>query len=1090
MTEILLQEQPDVCLLTETQLRSNINEQINGYTLYNRKREEKLGGGVAILIRNDKKHCIACHISDRNIECIWISVRKSASPPFFIGTYYGKQETRTTTLEIEREMQLLKEEIMEMSNEGEILLIMDGNAKIGLLNEPISRNGRYLLQVIDETNLKVMNKSDKCIGKITRKNTKNDNEYSAIDFVLASENTETWIKDIKIDEDGLLKVKGKNETDHNSILVNVNIKGIDKLKPTTITNWNIKAGPDKWKKYEEQISMITPKATQIITDTNIDLKKRYKKWYSLLEDTARKTLGKTTRKAVKKVHESSNLKTLNKEKKALKKQIENERSLEEKTKQIEKYRRLQDKTRGEIHTEKAKIVQRKFENIIEDGSNNALWKEKKSLSRNPVLENAIIKDKDGIRQYNPADIKRHTANYYETLYKNKFFRFHPYHQEVKEKIQSFLQINEYDHADYNQLPTIEEVHQIIQEKKNGKSTTDIKNEMLKRPSETMTMFIYPLITTIWNEEVIPNEWNKGHITSLWKGKGDKEKLENHRGITTSSAIGTIIESLIDKRIASKVKFTQAQGGGKKKVSTFDHLFLTRGIIDIAIKQKRPVFLTFYDVSKAYDNANNEDMLTVLWERGLQGKSWRILHNLSKDLSAQVKTRFGPTQEFQMEIGGRQGSRLTGRMFSKMMDVLAEECQTDGVGINLSDNLTIASLLWVDDVLSLAEGVNDQKVMLERVDTFATKHKLKWGQSKCNIMRVGTHPNKPSNTTWTLGTMPIEETKSYKYLGDILSSNGKNKENIEARKKKTQFTTVNINSFGATEVLRKIETRILLELHDKITLPGLLTNAESWSLLKGEMDNMESIEIQALKHLFDLPIHIPTPAVMFSFGTIFTRYRIEKKRLIYLHKILKRRDTNWTNMMLQILTTLKIGWAKTIIQSLNDLNLPTDFQKIRCYSVNQWKIMVEQQIEIKNTQLLLEKCYKKENGVKQRKTKTAHIIDQITKEDYTRGLRNEYKACNRQETKTIMIARFRMLECGANFKGTMNEMCRQCKTIDDENHRLNYCKVYRSINLYDRTPKIAFEDVYSSDVQTMKQMIPHIERVWNIRNANGKMNHPY
>ena len=975
-----------------------------------------------------------------------------------------------------------------MHNDGELLLIMDGNAKIGLLNEPISRNGKYLLQVIEETNLKIINKSNKCKGEITRRNTKKSDEYSAIDFVLATENVEPMIKSMTIDEDGIFKVKGKNETDHNSILVNLCVTQIEKLKPRKITNWNIRAGPDKWKKYEEHLKTNTQKATQIITNANIDLKERYKKWYALLENTARMTIGKTTRKDVKKTIKSSTLNALNQEKKAIKKRIEMEKSIEEKKKHIVLYKNLQEKAREEIHNEKVKMVQRKFEKMIEDGSNNALWKEKKTLSRNPVLENLVIKDKDGTRQYNPTDIKVHTANYYETLYKNKFFKPHPYHLETEENIKSYLQINTHDQDSYNVIPTFEEVHQIIQEKKNGKSTTDVKNEMLKRPGETMTNFLYPLITTIWDEEVIPNEWNKGEITSLWKGKGDKEKLENHRGITTSSAIGTIIESLIDKRIASNIKFTQAQGGGKKKVSTFDHLFLTRGIIDIAIKQKRPVFLTFYDVAKAYDNANNNDMLRILWERGLKGKSWRILHNLSKDLTAQVKTRHGPTREFQMEIGGRQGSRLTGRMFSKMMDVLAEECLNDGVGINLSSELTIATLLWVDDVLSLAEGEYEQKEMLKRVDIFATKHKLKWGQSKCNVMRVGSHPPISQNNTWTLGTMPIEETKTYKYLGDIISSNGKNKENIEARHKKTQITTVKINSFGATNVLRKIKTKVLLELHDKITLPGLLTNAESWSLLKGETDKIEMIEIQALKHLFDLPVHMPTPAIIFSFGTIMTRYRIQKKRLIYLHKLLKRRDTNWTRMMLEILTSLKIGWAKTITQSLHDLNLPTDYQTIRTYSINHWKTIVHQNIEVMNTKTLLEQCYKKENGEKRRKTKTAHIVDQILHQDYTRGLRMEYNTCNRQETKTIMIARFHMLECGVNYKGTMNEICKHCRILDDENHRLNNCKMYRSTNLYDEAQKVSFNDIYSPDISVIKQLIPHIERVWNTRNANGSMNH--
>ena len=64
----------------------------------------------------------------------------------------------------------------------------------------------------------------------------------------------------------------------------------------------------------------------------------------------------------------------------------------------------------------------------------------------------------------------------------------------------------------------------------------------------MVNFLLPMIHTIWKEEKVPKCWNKGKITSLWKGKGDKEDLRNHRGITTSSAIGTIVDSLIDNRI--------------------------------------------------------------------------------------------------------------------------------------------------------------------------------------------------------------------------------------------------------------------------------------------------------------------------------------------------------------------------------------------------------------------------------------------------------------------------------------------------------------------------------------------------------------
>ena len=97
--------------------------------------------------------------------------------------------------------------------------------------------------------------------------------------------------------------------------------------------------------------------------------------------------------------------------------------------------------------------------------------------------------------------------------------------------------------------------------------------------------------------------------------------------------------MIDKRIESTVPFTQAQEVGKRGASTCDLLFLMRAIIDISKKQKRATFLTFYDVSKAYDNVDNSDMMNIMWEKGLRGKSWRILQNLNKDLKAVIKTKF-------------------------------------------------------------------------------------------------------------------------------------------------------------------------------------------------------------------------------------------------------------------------------------------------------------------------------------------------------------------------------------------------------------------------------------------------------------------
>ena len=553
-------------------------------------------------------------------------------------------------------------------------------------------------------------------------------------------------------------------------------------------------------------------------------------------------------------------------------------------------------------------------------------------------------------------------------------------------------------------------------------------------------------------------------------------------------------------------------GGKKGASTCDHLLILRAIIDISIHQKRTTFLTFYDVSKAYDHIDNEDLLVVMWEKGLRGKTWRILRNLCIDLTASIKTRFGHTRDIQMEIGGKQGSRLTGRMFAKLMDLLEDDFKVANEGFKLTatpspksttiasataaqqkpiasietnpETLCIATLLWVDDVVTCAEGVESQMNTLNKVNNFAEKHKLTWGKEKCNVMRVGKHQGEKKE--WDLGEMKIDETTKYKYLGDTITHDGKNTENLKSRKVKLQATTIHINTIATSEILNKIETSVLLELHEKISIPILLSNSESWCLNKGDQSELETIEIQTLKSLFDLPVHTPTAAVIYSFGTLYTKIRVDQKQIMYLHKVLNRNDNHWTKKTLVILNNMKIGWSENIRKILESYELPTDYGTIKNISRNEWKRTVTTAIEKMNKERLKSDCHKQENGVTKVKTKTATVLERITNQEYTRKPQAELLQTTKHENKTLIISRYGMLECGRNYGGTIKKICEKCNVIDDENHRLNNCIKWRKTNLYDESDKIDFNLIYSNNIDELRSIILKIEKIWNTGNAHGTM----
>ena len=148
--------------------------------------------------------------------------------------------------------------------------------------------------------------------------------------------------------------------------------------------------------------------------------------------------------------------------------------------------------------------------------------------------------------------------------------------------------------------------------------------------------------------------------------------------------------------------------------------------------------------------------------------------------------------------------------------------------------------------------------------------------------------------------------------------------------------------------------------------------------------------------------------------------------------------------------------------------------------------MKDKVEVKNKGRLYDDCHKTVDGIQVAKTKTARIPNNLLSDAYTRKPCDEILLCTKQETKTIIIARFGMLDCGRNFKGSNSATCNKCGVVDDEEHRLNHCIKYRSINYYDHEEKLPFENIFSTDVEVLRNIIPRIQNVWDTYCAHGTM----
>ena len=285
-----------------------------------------------------------------------------------------------------------------------------------------------------------------------------------------------------------------------------------------------------------------------------------------------------------------------------------------------------------------------------------------------------------------------------------------------------------------------------------------------------------------------------------------------------------------------------------------------------------------------------------------------------------------------------------------MDIMAEDAICDErLGVNIG-NLKMSVLEWVDDVVTFAIGDEQENQTLQFVNQFAVKHKLKWGQDKCNVMEIGNGRYK--QVKWKLGDLEIDSCDKYKYLGDIIMRNGDNHKNIEDRQSRVMATTRKILALGGNEIFKNMNLKALLKMHNSCTIATLLTNCETWVLNQSEKTKLERIELWALKEILDLPKTTPTPAIWYVTGHLMTSILIDKRQMLYLKTLLDRPTEDWTRIMLDCLNRENIGWVKNMRKTLENYEIDKDFDEIKDLSYRDWKKLVTEVTERKHKEKLL------------------------------------------------------------------------------------------------------------------------------------------
>ena len=199
---------------------------------------------------------------------------------------------------------------------------------------------------------------------------------------------------------------------------------------------------------------------------------------------------------------------------------------------------------------------------------------------------------------------------------------------------------------------------------------------------------------------------------------------------------------------------------------------------------------------------------------------------------------------------------------------------------------------------------------------------------------------------------LEKVDKEKYLGDVISVDGRNTKNIAARKAKAVGIVHSIMSILQDICFGPFHFEVAVMLRDSLFINSVLVNSEAWyGLTENEVTELEKEDEQLLRKVLEAPSKTPKCMLYLETGCKPLRFVIMKRQMMFFHYILKEDKNSLIRRFFdaQLKNPGKNDWVLTIGKNLEELEIVLDVDQIEMTTENQFETLVEKSIDEREKQ---------------------------------------------------------------------------------------------------------------------------------------------
>ena len=128
---------------------------------------------------------------------------------------------------------------------------------------------------------------------------------------------------------------------------------------------------------------------------------------------------------------------------------------------------------------------------------------------------------------------------------------------------------------------------------------------------------------MWRREAIPQELKDATIIHLFKRKRNPQICDNHRGMSLLSISEKILARILLNRLNEHLEQSglqpESQCGFRKDRGTIDMIFTARQLQEKCQEQNVDLYMTFVDLTKAFDTVSREGLSKIMAKFGCPAK---------------------------------------------------------------------------------------------------------------------------------------------------------------------------------------------------------------------------------------------------------------------------------------------------------------------------------------------------------------------------------------------------------------------------------------------------------------------------------------